>query len=125
MFGTLGFSVSAWPRAAGSLLAVIPLIALWGIAGAPIQTLMSRCVDHLHKDRLQGAVNSVRASGYGGTTSIQQIFQWLISPKSSVHIRRALLRCRAAAVLVVGPPLPISLVTHSSSSRRAGAVKLS
>jgi DHA1 family tetracycline resistance protein-like MFS transporter len=87
MFGTLGFLGFGLATRGWVALAVIPLIALWGIAAPAIQTLMSRCVDHSSQGRLQGAVNSVRAiTGMAGPLLFTQIFSMAISPKSSVHI---------------------------------------
>jgi MFS transporter, DHA1 family, tetracycline resistance protein len=87
MFGTLGFLGFGLATRGWVALAVIPLIALWGIAAPAVQTLMSRCVDHSSQGRLQGAVNSVRAiTGMAGPLLFTQIFSMAISPKSSVHI---------------------------------------
>lgn len=116
MFGTLGFLGFGLATRGWVALAVIPLIALWGIAAPAIQTLMSRCVDHSSQGRLQGAVNSVRAiTGMAGPLLFTQIFSMAISPKSSVHIP-------GAPYFVAGLLLSSSLAlaayftrTHSSS----------
>jgi MFS transporter, DHA1 family, tetracycline resistance protein len=86
-FGTLGFVGLGLATHGWVALAVIPLIALWGIAAPAIQTLMSRCVDHSSQGRLQGAINSIRAiTGMAGPLLFTQIFSLAISRKSSLHL---------------------------------------
>jgi len=87
MFGTLGFLGFGLATRGWIALAVVPLIALWGIAAPAIQTLMSRCVDHSLQGRLQGAINSIRAiTGMGGPLLFTQIFSIAITAKSSPHL---------------------------------------
>ena len=87
MFGTFGFLGFSLATHGWAVLAVIPLIALWGIAAPAIQTLMSRCVDHSSQGRLQGAINSIRAiTGMAGPLLFTQIFSLAISPKSSLRL---------------------------------------
>ncbi len=87
MFGTLGFLGFALATHGRIALAVIPLIALWGIAAPAIQTLMSRCVDHSSQGRLQGAINSLRAiTGMAGPLLFTQVFSLAISAKSSLRL---------------------------------------
>ena len=87
MFGTLGFLGFALATHGWVALAVIPLIALWGIAAPAIQTLMSRSVDHSSQGRLQGAINSLRAiTGMAGPLLFTQVFSFAISPKSSLRL---------------------------------------
>jgi DHA1 family tetracycline resistance protein-like MFS transporter len=116
MFGTLGFLGFGLATRGWVALAVIPLIALWGIAAPAIQTLMSRCVDHSSQGRLQGAVNSVRAiTGMVGPLLFTQVFSLAISPKLRLHVP-------GAPYFVAGLLLSSSLAlaayftrTHSSS----------
>src|SRR5262249_3682328 len=92
-------------------LAVIPLIALWGIAAPAIQTLMSRCVDHSAQGRLQGAINSLRAlTGMAGPLLFTQIFSLAIAPKSR-------LRLPAAPTFAAGLLLFSSAALASASTR--------
>src|SRR5213594_4651089 len=58
-FGTLGFAGFALGSRCWMMLAVIPLIALWGIAAPAMQSLMSRRVDPSSQGKLQGAINSL------------------------------------------------------------------
>jgi MFS transporter, DHA1 family, tetracycline resistance protein len=87
VFGTLGFAGFGLATRGRTALAVIPLIALWGIAAPAIQTLMSRCVDHSSQGRLQGAINSIRAiTGMAGPLLFTQIFSVAIAPKARLPL---------------------------------------
>jgi DHA1 family tetracycline resistance protein-like MFS transporter len=87
MFGTLGFIGFGLAARGWTVLAVIPFIALWGIAAPAIQSLMSRHVDHSSQGKLQGAINSLRAiTGMAGPPLFTQVFAFAIDAKSSPHI---------------------------------------
>src|SRR3989475_3095337 len=60
-FGTVGFAGFALGSRGWMMLAVIPFIALWGIAAPAMQSLMARHVDPSSQGKLQGAINSLRA----------------------------------------------------------------
>ena len=90
MFGTLGFIGFGLAARGWIVLAVIPFIALWGIAAPAIQSLMSRHVDHSSQGKLQGAINSLRAvTGMAGPPLFTQVFAFAIAAKSSPHISGA------------------------------------
>lgn len=100
LFGTLGFVGFAMATHGWVLLAVIPFIALWGIAAPAIQSLMSRRVDASSQGKLQGAINSLRAiTGMGGPVLFTQIFAVAISPRSSTHLPGAPYYLAAALLL--------------------------
>jgi DHA1 family tetracycline resistance protein-like MFS transporter len=85
-FGTLGFAGFALASRGWMILAVIPFIALWGIAAPAIQSLMSRHVDSSSQGKLQGAINSLRAvTGMVGPVLFTQVFALAIAPRASVH----------------------------------------
>ena len=87
VFGTLGFAGFGLAARGSIALAVIPLIALWGIAAPAMQTLMSRCVDQSSQGRLQGSINSIRAiTGMVGPLLFTQIFSLAISAKTGLHL---------------------------------------
>jgi DHA1 family tetracycline resistance protein-like MFS transporter len=84
--GTLGFFGFALAARSALLLAAIPLIALWGIAGPAIQSLMSQRVDPSSQGKLQGAINSLRAiTGMAGPPLFTQVFTRALAPRSSLH----------------------------------------
>src|SRR5437879_13365644 len=61
VFGTMGFAGFALEAHGWVILAVIPYIALWGIAAPAMQSPMSRHVDPSSQGKLQGAMNALRA----------------------------------------------------------------
>jgi len=84
--GTLGFLGFALAARGAYIFAAIPLIALWGVAGPAIQSLMSQLVDHSSQGKLQGAINSLRAmTGMAGPPLFTQVFTFAIAAKSSLH----------------------------------------
>jgi len=86
LFGTLGFAGFALATRGWILLAVIPFIALWGIAAPAMQSLMARHVDPSSQGKLQGAINSLRAiTGMAGPVLFTQIFATAISPRYGMH----------------------------------------
>src|SRR5439155_14558085 len=86
-FGTLGFASFALATRGWILLAVIPFIALWGIAAPAMQSLMSRHVDPSSQGKLQGAINSLRAvTGMAGPILFTQVFAFAISARFSLHL---------------------------------------
>jgi DHA1 family tetracycline resistance protein-like MFS transporter len=85
--GTLGFVGFAMAVSGWMLYAVIPFIALWGIAAPAIQSLMSRRVDPSSQGKLQGAINSLRAiTGMAGPVLFTQVFALAISPRAKIHL---------------------------------------
>jgi DHA1 family tetracycline resistance protein-like MFS transporter len=86
-FGVLGFAGFALASRGWMILAVIPFIALWGIAGPAMQSLMSRRVDPSSQGKLQGAINSLRAiTGMAGPVLFTQVFAAAIAPRAIVHL---------------------------------------
>jgi DHA1 family tetracycline resistance protein-like MFS transporter len=66
-------------------LASIPLIALWGVAGPAIQSLMSQRVDHSSQGKLQGAINSLRSiTTMVAPVMFTQVFAYAISPRTAI-----------------------------------------
>src|SRR6266852_5452176 len=87
MFGTLGFAGFAVGSRGWMMLAVIPFIALWGMAAPAMQSLMARHVDPTSQGKLQGAINSLRAiTGMAGPVLFTQVFAVAISPRYGIHL---------------------------------------
>jgi DHA1 family tetracycline resistance protein-like MFS transporter len=85
-FGFIGFLGFALATRGWVLLAVIPFIALWGIAAPAIQSLMSRHVDGSSQGKLQGAINSLRAiTGMAGPLLFTQVFAMAIAPHVKLY----------------------------------------
>jgi len=87
LFGTIGFAGFALASRGWMIMAVIPFIALWGIAAPAIQSLMARHVDPSSQGKLQGAINSLRAiTGMVGPVLFTQVFAIAISPRYGLHL---------------------------------------
>lgn len=98
--GTLGFVGFAVAMTGWMLYAVIPFIALWGIAAPAIQSLMSRRVDPSSQGKLQGAINSLRAiTGMAGPVLFTQVFALAISARAKIHLPGAPYYLAAALLL--------------------------
>ncbi len=109
--GTLGFVGFALAASGWMLYAVIPFIALWGIAAPAIQSLMSRRVDPSSQGKLQGAINSLRAiTGMAGPVLFTQVFALAISPRARIHLPGA--PYYLAAVLLLSSLLLAIYVTR-------------
>lgn len=86
-FGCIGFAGFALATRGWVLFAVIPFIALWGVAAPAMQSLMSRHVDPSSQGKLQGAINSLRAiTGMAGPILFTQVFTVAIAPETRLHL---------------------------------------
>jgi len=87
LWGVLGFAGFALASRGWQMLAAIPFIALWGVAGPSVQSLMSQRVDATSQGKLQGAINSLRAlTGMAGPLLFTQVFSAAISPTARIHL---------------------------------------
>lgn len=86
-FGCVGFAGFALAPKGWILLGVLPFVALWGVSGPAIQSLMSRHVDPTSQGKLQGAINSLRAiTGMAGPILFTQVFTLAIAPRDGLHL---------------------------------------
>jgi len=87
VFGVLGFAGFALATRGLYLFAAVPFIALWGVAGPAMQSLMSQRVDASSQGKLQGAINSLRSlTGMAGPPLFSQVFAFAIAPTSRLHL---------------------------------------
>jgi len=115
VWGVLGFAGFALATRGYLLLASIPFIALWGVAGPAMQSLMSRRVDPTSQGKLQGAINSLRGlTGMIGPLIFTQVFAAAIAPGVSVHLSGAPYFL-AAALLCASLAIAFVVTRHSSS----------
>lgn len=61
VFGTVAFALTGFAPNGVVVLAAIALLALWGLAGPPAQSLMSHRVSVKEQGELQGALGSMRS----------------------------------------------------------------
>ncbi len=119
VYGILGFAGFALAWRGSLLLASIPFIALWGVAGPAMQSLMSQRVDPTSQGKLQGAINSLRAiTGMIGPLIFTQVFALAIAKNAAVHLPGA--PYLLAAVLLGVSLLIAYVVTRRSSSETPG-----
>jgi len=107
------------------LLAAVPFIALWGVAGPAMQSLMSQRVDPTSQGKLQGAINSLRSvTGMAGPPLFTQVFATAISPTARVHIPGA--PYFLAAILLSGSLAVAAFVAraHANSPATQPAVPI-
>jgi len=111
LYGFLGFLGFAAAWRGWGVLAAIPFIALWGVAGPAMQSLMSQRVDATSQGKLQGAVNSLRAlTGMAGPILFTQVFSAAIARDARAHLPGSpyylaailLMAALAMAVVVTG-----------------------
>ena len=117
-FGLLGYLGFAGAARSWIFFASIPFIALWGLAGPAMQSLMSQRVDATAQGKLQGAVNSLRAiTGMIGPLLFTQIFSAAIAPRVSVHLPGA--PYFVGAMILFSSILLASYVTRAASADSA------
>src|SRR6266478_389636 len=117
-FGVLGYVGFAMAPKGWLLLAAVPFIALWGVAGPAVQSLMSQLVNPSAQGKLQGAINSLRAlTGMAGPLLFTQVFSAAISPTARIHLPGA--PYFLGAVLLVGCLLLAMAVTRGHAVERA------
>jgi len=99
-YGVLGFAGFGLAWRGWGALAAIPFIALWGVAGPAMQSLMSQRVDATSQGKLQGAINSLRAlTGMAGPVLFTQVFSATIEKNATVHLPGAAFYLAGALLL--------------------------
>ncbi|SEM42386.1 MFS transporter, DHA1 family, tetracycline resistance protein [Luteibacter sp. UNCMF331Sha3.1] len=87
VFGTAAFATMGFASVGWVFLIGIPLMSLWGLAGPPIQSIMTRHVAPDEQGRLQGGVTSLGSfAGIFGPYLFAQIFAFWISPDRVWHV---------------------------------------
>jgi MFS transporter, DHA1 family, tetracycline resistance protein len=108
-------------------LAGIPLMALWSLAGPPIQALMTQQIDPSEQGRLQGAISSLGSfAGIFGPYLFAQVFAFSIAPGSSVHLPGlafvlSALLLAAGALIAARATRPAAPLAHAPDPPSTGA----
>jgi DHA1 family tetracycline resistance protein-like MFS transporter len=119
-YGFLGFAGFGLAWRGWGALAAVPFIALWGVAGPAMQSLMSRRVDATSQGKLQGAINSLRAlTGMAGPLLFTQVFSAAISPGAKAYLPGA--AYYLAALILVGALVMAVAVTRGAARREEAA----
>jgi len=118
-YGFLGFAGFGLAWRGWAAIAAIPFIALWGVAGPAMQSLMSQRVDASSQGKLQGAINSLRAlTGMAGPLLFTQVFSAAISPGAPVRLPGAPYFL-AALLLLCALLVAVAVTRHDVVSHRA------
>jgi len=81
LFGVVGFAGFGWAPTGLLFLLAIPFMALWGLANAAAQSLMTKHVSHKEQGQLQGANGSLRAiAEFIGPGLFTLIYAFSINP---------------------------------------------
>ncbi|HXX17059.1 MAG TPA: TCR/Tet family MFS transporter [Candidatus Eremiobacteraceae bacterium] len=119
-YGALGFAGFAIAKKGWVMLTFIPFIALWGVAGPAMQSLMSQRVDVTSQGKLQGAINSLRAvTGMAGPVLFTQVFALAIAQNVKVHAPGA--PFYLAALLLLGALTTAVVVTRAARNQKLKA----
>lgn len=109
-FALMGVASEGWVFLVG-----IPLMALWSLAGPPIQAIMTHQVDPSEQGRLQGAISSLGSfAGIFGPYLFAQVFAFSIAPGSPVHLP-GLAFVLSAVLLAVGAVIAARVTAHTTS----------
>ncbi|HXE67809.1 MAG TPA: TCR/Tet family MFS transporter [Hyphomicrobiaceae bacterium] len=105
LFGAVGFAIYGVASTSLQFWAAIPVMALWGIAGAAMQAMMSKLVAASEQGQLQGANASIMAvAGLIGPGLFSFTFAWSIAQGGAAALP-GLAFLLAAALLVVAVAL--------------------
>ena len=119
-YGFLGFAGFGLAWKGWGALAAVPFIALWGVAGPAMQSLMSQRVDETSQGKLQGAINSLRAlTGMAGPLLFTQVFSAAISTTARVYIPGA--AYYLAGLILLGALMVAVAVTRGAARREEAA----
>jgi DHA1 family tetracycline resistance protein-like MFS transporter len=103
--GAAGFAIYGLATTSAGFWAGIPVMALWGVAGAASMGIMSRLVSGSEQGQLQGANSSLMAlAGLFGPWIFTQTFAWSIAADAPLPLPGAPFLL-AAALLLAGTAL--------------------
>ena len=85
LFGAVGLAAAGLAPNEFAFWACVPVLALWGLSGAAVQTLMTRHVDKAQQGKLQGANASLTGiSELLGPLIFTLTFAYFVSPGHSI-----------------------------------------
>ena len=119
LFGTAGFAIYGFATTSVGFWAGIPVMALWGLAGAAAMGIMSRLVSGSEQGQLQGANSSIAAvAGLLGPGLFSYVFARSITPEAGWQLPGApFLLAAAILVLATGLAWWTTRPTHASPAR--------
>ncbi|HWU77461.1 MAG TPA: TCR/Tet family MFS transporter [Rhodanobacter sp.] len=112
IFGVGAFMVMGLAGSGRAFLFGIPLLALWGLAMPPIQSIMTQQVAPSEQGRLQGAIGSLSSfAGIFGPYLFAQVFALSIAPASHMHLPGAAF-VLSAVLMLVGLVIAVRVTRH-------------
>ena len=118
--GALGFLIFGAAPTGQLFWLGIPVMALWGVAGAAIQALMTRLVAPDQQGQLQGATNSVQSvSQLVGPFLFTLTFAYFIGAQAPLQLPGAPFLL-AAALLVLALVIAVRVLAERARAVRAG-----
>jgi len=121
LFGVLGFAIFGFAPKGYWFFFGIPLMAMWGVAGPSIQSLISRQVGPKDQGFLQGSLNSLYGvADMGGPLLFSLVFGFFIGAKTFWHQPGAPFLV-ASVVLFAGFLLALKYTTGKTKSLRVAA----
>jgi MFS transporter, DHA1 family, tetracycline resistance protein len=100
LFGCTGFVIMGAANFAWVFMAGIPFVALWGLAGPSMQSLMSRRVAPTEQGQLQGALGSIRGiTGMIGPVIVTGTFAQTAGPRALIEAPGTVYYLAAALVI--------------------------
>jgi DHA1 family tetracycline resistance protein-like MFS transporter len=113
--GAVGFWIYAVAPTTLTFLCGMPFVALWGLAGPAMQSLMSRTVGSSEQGKLQGAVSSLRGiTGMLGPIVFTQGFAYFVKPSAPAFLP-------GFPFYLAGALIAMSLILALLSARRTPA----
>ena len=98
-FAVVGFIGYGWAPTGVWLWVVMPILALWGLAGPSLQALMTKQIDPTEQGRLQGALASMGAiAGVIGPYVFTHVYAAGIDPTRLSNVPGAAFFLAAAVV---------------------------
>lgn len=87
LIGCLGMTLYGFASQSWMFLAVIPVIAFWGIAGPSLQTLATSRVEETAQGELQGAFSGLMSiAAIIGPLIFGGLFSWAVDNKATFHV---------------------------------------
>ncbi len=115
--GSVGFGIYAAAPGTLSFLCGMPFVALWGLAGPSMQSLMSKTAGAEEQGKLQGAVSSLRGiTGMVGPLVFTQSFAFFVKPGTPLFLP-GIPYWLASGLVVMS--LVLAMLTARSAARRA------
>lgn len=102
-FGAIGFALQGLAATGAMFLVAVPFLALWGLAGPSMQSLITRQVAEDEQGRLQGAVTSlVSLTGVFGPAMFSLVFAWFIGAGAPLALPGAPFLLAALLLVLAG-----------------------